>query len=289
MSKQKTIKKTVTVEGLGLFSGQNCAMRFTPAPPNSGIAFLRTDVDPPTPIPANIACVAQRDRRTSLSRGDVTIETVEHVLSAIWGMGIDNLTIETDSPEPPNTDGSPKIFSDAIAQAGIEEQNADRRVLAITEPVVVTGGQAMLAALPGPADKLEIIYDLDYSQNPGIGRQALRFDLGADDYAAEIAPTRTFLLQAEAEQMRALGVGHHLTEDEILVFKPDGELMGGELIAPDEPVRHKICDLIGDLALLGRRIAGRVVASRSGHVLNRELVSALIDKLDDADDILRTD
>jgi UDP-3-O-acyl N-acetylglucosamine deacetylase len=279
LSRQKTIKNTATVEGLGLFSGQNCAMRFVPAKPDSGIAFLRTDVDPPVRIPASIAKSAQRDRRTSLAEGDIAIETVEHVLSAAWGMGVDNLTIETDTPEPPNTDGSARIFADAIAQAGLHEQETEASVYVISEPIVVSNGQAMLAALPGADDRLEILYDLDYSINPGIGRQALRFDLGTDDYAAEIAPSRTFLLQSEAEQMRALGVGHHLTEDEILVFKPSGELMGGELIWPSEPVRHKICDLIGDLSLLGRRITGRIVASRSGHVLNRQLVSVLADRL----------
>jgi UDP-3-O-acyl N-acetylglucosamine deacetylase len=279
LSKQKTIKSPVTVEGLGLFSGQSCAMTFTPAPPGSGVAFLRTDVDPPVRIPANIAKSAQRDRRTSLAEGDVTIETVEHVLSAVWAMGVDNVTIATNTPEPPNTDGSAKIFADAIASAGLKEQDAETDAYVITDPIVVTNGQSMLAALPGAGDRLEILYDLDYSQNPGIGRQALRFDLGVDDYAAIIAPSRTFLLQAEAEQMRALGVGNHLTEDEILVFTPSGELMGGELIWPDEPVRHKICDLIGDVSLLGRRIAGRIVASRSGHVLNRQLVSVLAGKL----------
>ena len=279
MSRQTTIKNTATVEGLGLFSGQNCAMRFTPAKPDSGIAFLRTDVDPPVRIPASIAKSAPRDRRTALAEGDLTIETVEHVLSAAWGMGVDNLTIETDTPEPPNTDGSAIIFADAIAHAGLQQQETEASVYAISEPIVVSDGKAMIAALPGADDRLEILYDLDYSINPGIGRQAMRFDLGADDYASDIAPSRTFLLQAEAEHMRSLGVGHHLTEDEILVFKPDGGLMGGELIWLNEPVRHKICDLIGDLSLLGTRITGRIVASRSGHVLNRKLVSVLADRL----------
>jgi len=279
LSRQKTIKKTATVEGLGLFSGQKCAMRFVPAEPDSGVAFLRTDVDPPVRIPADISQSAERQRRTSLAEGDVTIETVEHVLSAVWGMGIDNLTIETDTPEPPNTDGSAKLFADAIAEAGLEEQDAETPVFTVSEPVVVTNGQSMLSALPGPSDRLEILYDLDYSENPGIGRQTLRFDLGVDDYGTQIAPSRTFLLQAEAEHMRSLGVGDHLTEEDILIFAPDGQLMGGSLIAPDEPVRHKVCDLIGDLSLLGRRIAGRIVASRSGHELNRQLVVALADKL----------
>lgn len=279
MFKQKTINRTATVEGLGLFSGRKCAMRFVPARPDSGIAFLRTDADPPVRIPADISKAARRERRTSLAEGDIAVETAEHVLSAVWGMGIDNLTIETDTPEPPNTDGSSKLFADAIAAAGLAEQDAEVPVFAISEPVVVANGQSMLSALPGPGDRLEIFYDLDYSQNPGIGRQTLRFDLGADDYASQIAPSRTFLLQAEAEHMRSVGVGDHLTEDDILVFAPDGELLGGALLSDDEPVRHKVCDLIGDLSLLGRRITGRIVASRSGHELNRQLVAALADRL----------
>ncbi|MDP7287281.1 MAG: UDP-3-O-acyl-N-acetylglucosamine deacetylase, partial [Phycisphaerae bacterium] len=147
MSKQKTIKKTATVEGLGLFSGQRCAMRFVPAQPDSGVAFLRTDVDPPVRIPADISKSADRERRTSLAEGKVAIETVEHVLSAVWGMGIDNLTIETDTPEPPNTDGSARLFADAIAQAGLQEQDSEANVYSITEPVVVANGQSMLSAL----------------------------------------------------------------------------------------------------------------------------------------------
>jgi UDP-3-O-acyl N-acetylglucosamine deacetylase len=254
-------------------------MRFLPAPPDSGIAFVRTDVDPPVRIPADISQATPMERRTALGQGDVTVETVEHVLSAVWGMGIDNLTIETDSPEAPNTDGSAKIFSDAITRAGIEQQEPQTLLYAIPEPMVVTSGESMLAALRGPDDRLEILYDLDYSDNPGIGRQALRFDFGTDDYATEIAPTRTFLLQAEAEYMRSIGAGSHLSEEDIVVFKPNGELMAGNLLMPDEPVRHKICDLIGDLSLLGRRITGRIVASRSGHELNRQLVRALVDKL----------
>jgi len=279
LSRQKTIKKTAALEGQGLFSGKKCTLRFVPAQPDSGVVFLRTDLDPPVRITAEIANAAQRDRRTSLADGPVAIETVEHVLSAVWGMGIDNLTIETDTPEPPNTDGSAGMFTDAIAGAGLEEQDAEAAVYTIAEPIVVSNGQSMISALPGAPGRLEILYDLDYGQNPGIGRQTLRFDLGVDDYAAEIAPARTFLLQAEAEEMRTRGIGHHLSENEILVFTPSGELMGGELASPDEPVRHKVCDLIGDLALLGRRLAGRIVASRSGHDLNRRLVAALADRL----------
>jgi len=280
-SRQRTIKQPVGVEGLGLFSGRPCRMRMAPAPPGSGIVFVRTDLDPPATIPADIAHLAPRDRCTSLACGNATVETVEHVLSAARGMGIDNLTIEVDAPEPPNTDGAAKLFADAIAGAGSQDQDDNAEALALLEPVTVTEGDAVLTALPGNNDCLDILYELDYSGTPGLERQLLRFRLDKDDYAAQIAPSRTFCLQAEAEQIRAQGVSGHLTEKDTLVFGPDG-LIGNKLLCEDEPVRHKISDLIGDIALLGRRLTGRIIACKSGHSLNLKLVKALADRLLDA-------
>ena len=266
MSHQQTIKGPASVQGRGLFSGKPCRLRFLSAAANSGIVFVRTNVTSPVRIACDIANVA--------SNGTASIETVEHVLAAVNGLGIDNVVVELTADETPSTDGSPLPFVEALAQAGIEAQDAARQVHVIDEPVSVSAGKAMLAALPGPTDCLDILYDLDYHEVPSIGRQVLGFRLGKDDFPAEIAPARTFLLEAEAKEFRARGMGTHLSYKDVVVMGADGPVENA-LRFPDEHVRHKICDLVGDLSLLARRLCGRIVAFRSGHELNHELVRKL--------------
>lgn len=273
MAPQKTISRPVSVEGKGLFSGQPCRLTFVPADENTGVAFARA-AEPDARIPADVAHARQREHRTSLTDGAVTIETVEHVLSAVWGTGLDNVVIQVDADEVPSSDGSAKMFVDALGEAGVRDQRAASQAVAIDRPITVSQDSAMLAALPGPADCLEILYDLDYSQAPSIGRQAMSFRLGVDDFAGEIAPARTFATEPEARQIQAAGMCTHLTAADILVIGENGPI-DNELRFDNEPVRHKICDLIGDLALLGRRLTGRIVACRSGHELNVRLVREL--------------
>ncbi len=260
-----------------MFSGEPARLRFVPSPPDSGITFLcGSDSSPEgaVRIAADVGNTARRDRRTSLENGSAAIETVEHVLAAVWGLGIDNLTIETFGRETPSLDGSAKPFVDVLSEAQIEEQDCERQVYIIDEPVSVSEGDAMLAALPGPTDYLDILYDLDYSGVKGIGRQILSFRLDKDDYVSQIAPSRTFLLEEEAKEFQARGIGTHLSPQDVVVMGDDGPVDNALRFA-DEHVRHKICDLIGDLALLGRRLRGRIVACKSGHELNHELVRML--------------
>jgi UDP-3-O-[3-hydroxymyristoyl] N-acetylglucosamine deacetylase/3-hydroxyacyl-[acyl-carrier-protein] dehydratase len=270
---QKTLAKPVSVEGLGLFGGKPCLMRMMPAGVDQGIGFVRTDIGPAR-VSATISQVAPRPRRTALTDGKVEVETVEHVLSALAGMGVDNATVELSAAETPSTDGSPLPFVRAIQEAGVQEQNAPRRPLVITEAVAVSHGEAMIAALPGPTDWLDVLYDLDYSNMPSIGRQVLGFRLGKDNYVSQLAPARTFLLEQEAREFQSKGIGVHLTTREVLVMGADGPI-DNELRFDDEHVRHKVCDLVGDLALLGRPLHGRVVAYKSGHELNHMLVRRL--------------
>ena len=279
MSRQKTIKNPASVEGKGLFGGETCRPNFVPAPCDSGITFACTNAaGGGVNIGADIAKVAKRPRRTTLAAGGASIETVEHVLSAVSGMGIDNLTIEVSGAETPSIDGSSLPFVQALQQAGVVEQDAPQQCFVISEPIQVSQGDAMLAALPGPADCLDILYDLDYGNIPGIGHQVMGFRLGKDDYPGQIAPARTFLLEKEAQEFQARGLGKHLTNKDMLIMGLAGPI-DNELRFPDEHVRHKICDLIGDLALLGRPLRGRVVAYRSGHELNHALVRKLAEKL----------
>ncbi len=274
LSRQRTIKAPVTVTGRGLFSGRPCRMQFFPAPADSGIVFRRGGENGPVAIPVSVSKVAQRPHRTSLSNGTASVETVEHVLAAVKGLEIDNLLIEVSAEETPSTDGSALPFAEALHQAGIVEQDRPRQALVIDQPISVSEGDTLLAALPGPTDCLDILFDLDYPSMPSIGRQVLSFRLGKDDFLSQLAPARTFALEQEARQLQAQGLCMHLTVKDILVMDATGPI-GNSFRFPDECVRHKLCDLIGDLALLGRPVCGRIVAYRSGHDLNHALVRKL--------------
>jgi UDP-3-O-[3-hydroxymyristoyl] N-acetylglucosamine deacetylase/3-hydroxyacyl-[acyl-carrier-protein] dehydratase len=277
LRKQQTIANEVELEGRGLFTGQPVTMRVRPGAPDTGIQFVRTDQSPPICIAARVDNVSKRMRRTSLRNGTVAIETVEHMLSACGGLGLDNLQIELNADELPGLDGSCAGFVDRLQAAGVCEQDAPREVYVVKGPIRVVEGDSELVALPpiGPdPENLEVAYELDYGPDNPVGRQSLRVVVTPEIFSSAIAPARTFVLEQEAAQMRASGLGTHLTYQDILVFGSDGPIEN-ELRFPDECVRHKILDLIGDLTLLGLPIVGRVYARKSGHALNHALVRAL--------------
>ena len=277
MKPQKTISTSVQHEGQGLFTGRRAVVRYHPAAPDSGITFIRTDRPAPVRITALIDNVAKRARRTALRNGTVAVETVEHCLSACVGLGIDNLDIELSGEEVPSLDGSGLPFVETLQGAGIVEQPADRRSYRIEEVTWVADGDSELVALP-PLDPqsegLEIMYDLDYGPDGPIGRQVCTISVNPEDFVRQIAPARTFVLQREAEMLLASGHGAHLTYADILVFGDDGPIQNN-LRFSDECCRHKILDLIGDLALFGRPLIGRIHARKSGHALNHRLVRVL--------------
>ncbi|MCP4590444.1 MAG: UDP-3-O-[3-hydroxymyristoyl] N-acetylglucosamine deacetylase [bacterium] len=277
MAAQQTINQPMDLEGWGLFTGQRSVVRFRPAAPDAGITFVRTDQPRPVRVAASIDNVAKRARRTALRNGTVSIETVEHCLSACAGLGIDNLEIELTGDELPGMDGSCLPFVEKLQEAGPVEQSVPRRSHRIDEVVRVVDGDSELVALP-PLDPqsefLDVLYDLDYGPDNPIGRQVCTFRIEADCFVSQIAPARTFVLQKEAEVLLANGLGQHLTYDDILVFGGDGPIQNTLRFA-DECCRHKVQDLLGDLALLGRPLVGRVHARKSGHALNHALVRAL--------------
>jgi len=277
LKSQQTIGKTVELSGKGLFTGSDTTLRFRPADPYSGISFIRVDQPKPIRIAARVENVSKRARRTSLRNGTVSVETIEHCLGACAGLGIDNLDIEINADELPSGDGSSLPFVNALVEAGVCEQQAPRRDYVISEMVRVADGDAELVALPPlnpDAETLEVLYDLDYGNVGPIGRQILSVSVTPEEFVHNIAPARTFVLQAEAEQLRLSGLGGHLTYSDVVVFGPDGPI-DNPLRFPNECVRHKILDLIGDLMLLGRRLVGRIHALKSGHALNHELVRVL--------------
>lgn len=275
---QHTIADEVTLDGRGLFLGRPGTVTFKPAPVNHGVVFLRTDVtegDRPVHIPALIDYVSRQPRRTVLRNAGQSIETCEHILSAVAGLALDNLLIEVHGPEIPAGDGSSAPFVEALQEAGFVEQDHPRRIMTITEPVTVEQGDAMIAALPAEVDGLQVLYDLDYGDGHAIPRQVHAFHLGANDYAGQLAPCRTFVLEEEAHALQAAGLGKHLTPEDVLVIGDRGPLGDNALRFDNELVRHKVLDVIGDLALLGCALRGRIVAYKSGHALNHRLVRRL--------------
>lgn len=271
---QHTIEREAEIEGHGLFSSQPVTVRFKPAPENTGVVLCRPDIDPSLRIPATIDNVISAFQRTSLGNGQVQIHTAEHFLAAVGGLGIDNLIVELDADEFPACDGSAASYVRLFKQAGIAAQEAPRRTFVITEPVTVEEGGAMVAALPSDGDHLSIIYQLDYGPGSPVRPQTFSISLDRENFARDVAASRTFVFEDEVEKLRSMGYGEGLTYEDILVFGPDGVIQN-TLRFPDEPVRHKVLDLIGDLMLLNRDIRGRIVAIRGGHRLHQSLVRKL--------------
>lgn len=320
--KQRTVARPASVDGVGLFSGRPVKLTLRPAPVDHGIVFRRVDMPGAPLIPVRIENVVDRARRTAIKapstdpeQGGPVVETVEHCLSAMAGLGVDNALIDLDSEELPIGDGSARLFIQLVEQAGIEEQDAPRRPLVVTEPVTVrapagAGIEGLIIALPNDLPALELVYDLDFGSSGPLRRQVAAFTLayaqqphafaphavmsgspgalsngvstngsalGANPYVADVAPARSFALLAEAQAMRTRGLFSHLSPRDMLVIGEEGPV-DNEYRFADEPARHKLLDLLGDLALAGRPIQGRIIASRSGHALNQRLARALVDQ-----------
>ncbi|MDD5063563.1 MAG: UDP-3-O-acyl-N-acetylglucosamine deacetylase [Phycisphaerae bacterium] len=282
MKLQKTIKSEARVSGKGMFGGKEAKVVFRPAPADAGVVFVRTDVAEPVRISAIVTNVAERGRRTSLKKGPVSIETVEHCLAAVSALEIDNLVVEVEGPELPAPDCSSAEYFNILKRAGLVEQPENRKELVISEPISITSGDASIYALPYADDGLNITYDLDYSGHTGIGRQIFSCRVMPESFEKHLAPARTFLLEAEAQQFQARGVGAHLSPRDILVVSSDGPIKNSFRF-PNECARHKIVDLIGDLALTGRAVKGRVVAYKSGHSLNQQLARKLYEAAEQQD------
>jgi len=277
--KQRTLAGPVEVAGHGLLLGEQAEITMLPAPPDHGIIFERIDVSPPVQIPALVSNVARRARRTTLSIGSVSVETVEHCMSALAGLKIDNLLIRINGPELPCGDGSADLFVEPILKAGTTEQDAPRRVFRIVEPLMVSEENAMLAVFPTGGDAFELMFDLDYGPNAHrIKRQTQTYTSRNGEYQAEIARARTYSLKEEAQALWDRGMCRHLTPRDVLVIGDDGPI-DNDYRFDNEPVRHKVLDLLGDLYLVGCEVHGRFVASRSGHDLNRRMALKIVEQM----------
>jgi UDP-3-O-[3-hydroxymyristoyl] N-acetylglucosamine deacetylase/3-hydroxyacyl-[acyl-carrier-protein] dehydratase len=273
---QKTIKAEGRISGKGLFGGEDAKVVFRPAPEGTGVVFARTDLDESVQIRAIATNLGEGVRRTTLKKGPITIDTVEHCLAAVAGLEIDNLFVDVQGSEMPAPDASAAEYFQVLKRAGVVEQQTARKEFVVREPVVVSNDDASIYALPAESSDsgLSITFDLDYSGHTGIGRQTYGCRVTPESFERNLAPARTFLLEAEARQFQARGIGRHVSPRDVLVIDSDGPIRN-EYRFPNECVRHKIVDLIGDLALVGRPVCARIVAHKSGHTLNQSLVRKL--------------
>jgi UDP-3-O-[3-hydroxymyristoyl] N-acetylglucosamine deacetylase / 3-hydroxyacyl-[acyl-carrier-protein] dehydratase len=271
---QTTINHPVTVHGRGYLTGVNVELTFQPSAANTGIVFVRSDLPDQPKIPANINSLIPRQRRTTIARGNAVVEMVEHVMAALAGLGIDNCRVEINAAETPGLDGSSKGFVDALSQSGITTLNAKAKVYIVQKAITVSFGGMMISIIPSPLNHFQLTYTLDYSAAPVIGTQIHDFQMMPGQFSIELASARTFVLDSEIQALQSAGIGLHCTPQDLVIFGSDGPI-GNHLHFTNEPVRHKMLDVIGDLNLLGSRIWGHVVAYKSGHQLNAELVRAI--------------
>lgn len=269
---QRTLRAPVEFSGVGLHSGQVVHARVLPAPQGTGIEFVRTDVPDAQPIPALVQYRVQADLRTRLKRGNSEVETVEHLLAVCSGLGVDNLRIEMDGPEMPGMDGSSRMFLELFQQVGTVEQRAEARTFRLDEPIYVREKSATLVALPSEQPGLTLQYIASFD-DPGVQGGSYQLDVTPESFAKEIASARTFCLASEVEKLKAAGFGKGATRENTVVLGDPATQMR----MPSEPVRHKMLDLLGDLSLLGADLHAHVIATRSGHATNAELVRRLID------------
>lgn len=295
--KQRTIKQPVTLSGVGLHTGSVVKITFTPAPEDQGIKFIRVDLEKQPVVQADVNRVVSTDRNTCLQVGDVQVKTVEHALSALRGLGIDNVLIEIDGEELPIMDGSAQPFVEALQSVGIEEQKADREYFVVEEPIVYRSENGETEIMALPSDHFEVTTMIDFD-SPVLGQQYASIH-NLEDYAEEIAPCRTFVFLHELEALidRDLIKGGDLDNAIVIVDRPvkqstlnglatklgkpsievaeEGILNTLKLQFKNEPARHKLLDIIGDTALLGKPIKGRIIATKPGHRANIEFTKLL--------------
>jgi UDP-3-O-[3-hydroxymyristoyl] N-acetylglucosamine deacetylase len=283
-AQRKTIKSKVSITGIGLHSGIYTRVALHPAPAGSGITFVRADLHG-LRIPALQASTTALDYATTVGKDDVSVGTVEHLLAAIVAYGVTDLDVHIDGPEVPIIDGSALPFMHLIDAAGTRELGADMAVLRIAEPIEVVDGDKSIRITP--SNRLVIKYRIEFD-HPTIGRQSYHFDFRDDNFLRKIAPARTFGFMRDVEKLRAVGLARGGSVENAIVLDDRG-VVNGPLRFRDEFVRHKILDLIGDLALIGRPIVGEITAHRAGHALHSRFVEKVLEVArvseDDADDM----
>lgn len=272
---QKTISGVVEFSGVGLHTGEKTTLRCKPAEPNTGVVFIRTDLPGAPRVPAHIDYFLDYPRRTSLRRQEAEVQTVEHFLASLKGLGIDNLETEIDGVELPAMDGSPKEFFNALKSSGVIEQKAQKPVFVLKETVSLYEDDASIVAMPSADGMLSISYTLDYNK-PFFPPQHLAVKLSEESFARELSGARTFCLHEEAEELRRSGLGRGANTENTLVIGEDG-VVDNQYRYDNECVRHKVVDMVGDFFLAGIDLSAHIVALKSGHGLNIRLIEKILD------------
>lgn len=278
---QRTIATPTGVQGTGYLTGRTVHLRFVPAPVGAGVVFVRTDLGKHARLPAHVGQVTGTQRRTTLGHSPLTVSLVEHVLAALKGMRVDNCLVELDAPEPPGLDGSAQPYVEALCNAGIVIQAARKTIWTVLSKLTVQQQGATLTLHPTDEPALRVSYFLDYGDRSSIVRQTHTALLTPQVFKQDIAPCRTFVTQEEALQLQQQGIGSRTKATDLVIFGPRGPI-DNKLRFADEPARHKILDLVGDLSLLSEDLCGHVTAYRSGHSLNVELVRELNQRIERA-------
>ncbi len=277
MERQRTIARSVEIRGIGLHTGEKVTVTLHPAPPRTGIIFKRVDKEGSDPIRVSLReCEADAMRGSVLVRDGTKIFTVEHLLSAIRGIGIDNIVVEIDGSEPPALDGSALPFARKLYEAGLVEQDAYRSFIVLDDPVWISAENALIAAFPYPGFKVSYVISYDH---PFLRVQFLSYELSTESFLREIAPARTYAFKRELDTIWKLGLAKGGSLENAIVIDEKGVMNPEGLRFEDEFVRHKILDLIGDMAFLGDWIRAHIVAVRAGHRLHLKLVSRILEEV----------
>jgi len=271
MRLQRTVKQEVSFEGIGLHTGRHSSVCLKPAPRDTGILFIRKDKD--SLIKASVNAVTDTAFATTIGYNGAKIRTVEHILAALAGLGIDNTFIEVNGPEIPILDGSSVGLTQLILEAGIAKQSKKRPFIRITTPILLSDGHAEIAALPFEGRR--ITYRIQFHHH-FLGEQKLSIDLTEESFVVEIAPARTFGFLKDVEHLKANGFARGGSFDNAIILGDKGIMNSTALRFKDEFVRHKILDLIGDLSLLGFPIHGHIIANKSGHTTNLKFLKKLL-------------
>ena len=279
--RQRTISRIVEYSGIGLFTGKEVKIRFKPSPANTGIIFVRSDIEGHPKVPASTEMLYDTKRLVTLDKNGVGVKSVEHVMAALAGLGIDNVEIEVSSNELPAGDGSSLLFLQLLKDTGIKTLAEPKRIFYLQEEIRVSNGDASMIALP--YDKgLSLSYILDFNGS-FLNRQCFEIEMTENNFSTQIAPARTFGLCTVIEEYKKLGLGRGVTDDNSLILQEDGtitkplSMTPAELRFPNECIRHKILDIIGDLYLTNFTLYARIVATKSGHYLNTCLAEKIVE------------
>ena len=278
-SAQKTIGREAECSGIGMFRGESASLHLKPSPLNSGISFVRVDLPNRPRVRAHVYSLSSNYKRIFLKNEEAEVESVEHLMAALAGLGIDNIEIEINGREVPAGDGSAKLFLEVLKKAGTAELGGKKKEFIVKTPIMVSSGDASVMAVPCEKG-LIFSYTLDFN-GLFIKRQTYDIEITEENFCRDIAPARTFGLSTYIEEFKRLDLGKGVTDDNSIIVHEDGKMSRpismkpAKLRFPDEFVRHKILDLVGDLYLANVVIQGRIVANRSGHSLNVQLAEKI--------------